>query len=42
MLTPLLLMAVAFTFYFVTLLLVRMRADLAARKARALRLNAAE
>lgn len=42
MLTPLLLMGVAFTFYFVTMLLVRMRADLAARKARALRLNAAE
>ncbi len=42
MLTPLLLMGAAFTFYFVTMLLVRMRADLAARKARALRLNAAE
>ena len=42
MLTPLLLMGVAFTLYFVTMLLVRMRADLAARKARALRLNAAE
>jgi len=42
MLTPLLLMGVAFTFYFVTMLLVRMRADLAARKARALQLNAAE
>jgi len=42
MLTPLLLMGFAFTFYFVTMLLVRMRADLAARKARALRLNAAE
>jgi heme exporter protein C len=42
MLTPLLLMGVAFTLYFVTLLLVRMRSDLAARKARALRLNAAE
>ena len=41
MLTPLLLMGFAFTFYFVTMLLVRMRADLAARKARALRLNAA-
>jgi len=40
MLTPLLLMGVAFTFYFVTMLLVRMRADLAARKARALRLSA--
>lgn len=42
MLTPLLLMGVAFTFYFVTMLLVRMRADLAGRKARALRLNAAQ
>ena len=42
MLTPLLLMGVAFTLYFVTMLLVRMRADLAARKARALRLTAAE
>jgi len=42
MLTPLLLMGVAFTLYFVTMLLVRMRADLAARKARALRLNAAQ
>jgi heme exporter protein C len=41
MLTPLLLMGLAFTFYFVTMLLVRMRADLAARKARALRLTAA-
>ena len=41
MLTPLLLMGFAFTFYFVTLLLVRIRADLAAQKARALRLNAA-
>jgi heme exporter protein C len=42
MLTPLLLMGIAFTLYFVTMLLVRMRADLAARKARALCLNAAE
>ena len=42
MLTPLLLMGVAFSLYFVTMLLVRMRADLAARKARALRLQAAE
>ena len=42
MLTPLMLMGAAFTFYFVTMLLVRMRADLAACKARALRLNAAE
>jgi heme exporter protein C len=42
MLTPLLLMALAFTFYFVTMLLVRMRADLNAARARALRLSAAE
>jgi len=42
MLTPLLIMGFAFTFYFVTFLLVRMRADLAAQKARALRLSAAE
>ena len=41
-LIPLLIMGLAFTFYFVTMLLVRMRAELAARKARALRLNAAE
>jgi len=41
-LTPLLLMALAFTFYFVTMLLVRMRADLNAMRARALRLSAAE
>ena len=41
MLTPLLLMALAFTFYFVTMLLVRMRADLNAARARALRLSAA-
>ena len=42
MLTPLLLMGLAFTFYFVTMLLVRMRADLNAARARALRLSAAE
>jgi heme exporter protein C len=42
MLVPLLLMAVAFTLYFVTMLLVRMRADLNAARARALRLSAAE
>lgn len=41
-LTPLLMMALAFTFYFVTMLLVRMRADLNATRARALRLSAAE
>jgi heme exporter protein C len=41
-LIPLLIMGLAFTLYFVTMLLVRMRSDLAARKARALRLNAAE
>ena len=42
MLTPLLVMALAFTFYFVTMLLVRMRVDLNAARARALRLSAAE
>lgn len=42
MLTPLLLMAVAFMAYFITMLLVRMRADLNAARARALRLSAAE
>lgn len=42
MLVPLLLMAIAFTLYFVTMLLVRMRADLNAARARALRLSAAE
>ena len=42
MLTPLLIMGLAFTLYFVTLLLVRIRADLAANKARALRLSTAE
>ena len=42
MLTPLLIMGLAFTCYFVTFLLVRMRADLAAHRARALRLSAAE
>lgn len=41
MLTPLLVMALAFMFYFVTMLLVRMRADLNAARARALRLSAA-
>lgn len=39
-LTPLLLMGLAFSLYFVTFLLIRMRADLAAQRARALRLNA--
>ena len=42
MLTPLLLMALAFLLYFITILLVRMRADLNAARARALRLSAAE
>jgi heme exporter protein C len=42
MLTPLLVMALAFTAYFITMLLVRMRADLNAARARALRLSAAE
>ena len=41
MLTPLLVMALAFMFYFITMLLVRMRADLNAARARALRLSAA-
>jgi heme exporter protein C len=39
--TPLFLMAFAYLFYFVTLLLIRIRADLAANRARMLRLNAA-
>jgi heme exporter protein C len=39
--TPLFLMALAYMFYFVTLLLIRIRADLAANRARLLRLNAA-
>jgi len=38
MLWPLLLMGLAFTFYFFTLLLLRLRSEIAARKARALRL----
>ena len=42
MLTPLLLMGLAFMAYFVTMLLIRMRADLNAARARALRLSAAE
>lgn len=42
MLTPLLLMALAFLLYFITILLVRMRADLNAARARALRLSAAD
>ena len=42
MLTPLLLMSLAFTLYFATMLLVRMRADLNAARTRALRLSAAE
>lgn len=42
MLTPLLVMALAFTAYFITMLLVRMRADLNSARARALRLSAAE
>ncbi|MDE0780928.1 MAG: heme ABC transporter permease [Alphaproteobacteria bacterium] len=41
-LTPLLLMALAFTLYFFTMLLIRMRADLNGARARALRLSAAE
>jgi heme exporter protein C len=39
MLVPLFLMAFGFTFYFVTVLLVRMRAEIAARKLRVLRLG---
>jgi len=42
MLTPLLLMALAFLLYFITMLLVRMRSDLNAARALALRLSAAE
>ena len=42
MLTPLLLMGLAFMAYFVTMLLIRMRADLNAARARALQLSAAE
>lgn len=38
---PLFLMAFAYMFYFVTVLLIRIRADLAANRARLLRLNAA-
>ncbi|MDH3595944.1 MAG: hypothetical protein OEM93_13955, partial [Rhodospirillales bacterium] len=40
MLWPLLLMAVGFTFYYVTLLLVRMKSELLAARTRALRLTA--
>lgn len=39
MLAPLLVMALGFTFYFVTLLLVRVRTEVAARKLRVLRLG---
>ncbi len=42
MLWPLLLMAVGFTFYYVTLLLVRMKSELLAARTRALRLTALE
>ncbi len=38
MLTPLLLMCAAFTFYFVTVLIVRIRAEIAATKVRSIRL----
>ena len=41
MLTPLLIMSLAFTSYFITLLLLRMRAELAGRRVRALQLMAA-
>ena len=40
--TPLFLMALAYAFYFVTMLMMRIRADLAANRARLLRLNAVE
>jgi heme exporter protein C len=39
---PLFLMALGYVFYFVTMLLVRIRADLAANRSRLLRLNAAQ
>jgi heme exporter protein C len=42
MLLPLLLMATGFAFYFATVLLLRVRAELAARRIRALRLAAME
>lgn len=42
MLTPLLLMALGFTFYFAAVLLVRVRAEIAARRIRTLRLAAME
>ncbi|MDR3498686.1 MAG: heme ABC transporter permease [Parvibaculum sp.] len=42
MLMPLLIMALGFTFFFVTLLLVRMRAEILRRRVRALRLARAE
>jgi heme exporter protein C len=42
MLWPLLLMIVAFTFYFFTVLVLRLRADFAARKLRAAQLRAAD
>ena len=42
MLWPLLLMAVGFSFYYVTLLLMRMKSELLAARARALKLTALE
>jgi heme exporter protein C len=42
MLIPLMLMAVGFTFFFVTMLLVRMRVEILRRRVRALRLATAE
>lgn len=42
MLIPLMLMAVGFTFFFVTLLLIRMRVEILRRRVRALRLATAE
>ncbi|HYH17281.1 MAG TPA: heme transporter HemC, partial [Azospirillum sp.] len=42
MLTPLLVMAVAFTFYFFTIVLLRLRAEIAQRKIQTLRLSEAQ
>jgi heme exporter protein C len=42
MLTPLMLMALGFTLFFVTLLMARMRVEILRRRVRALRLAASE
>jgi len=42
MLTPLLVMAVAFTFYFITIVLLRLRAEIVQRKIQTLRLSDAQ